>query len=224
MVTATHTTAPLELRVDGRRPISAAILKQVLQLCDRAEDGDGGGLALLHVSGVPADPGGDAPEVAMVSKWERALRRLERLGAATAAVATGDCGGIALDALLAADLRIVTPGTRLVVGLHGDATWPGMGAYRLARQAVAGPVRRAVLLGRPIEAVDALAAGLVDEVTDNPDHAVRSLRTEVGGLAGAELAIRRQLILDAARTSFEDALGTHLAACDRSLRRAAGGS
>jgi isomerase DpgB len=41
---------------------------------------------------------------------------------------------------------------------------------------------------------------------------------------GAELAIRRQLVLEAATTTFEDALGMHLAACDRALRRAAAGS
>ncbi|KOG89867.1 enoyl-CoA hydratase, partial [Streptomyces varsoviensis] len=38
------------------------------------------------------------------------------------------------------------------------------------------------------------------------------------GLSGKDLAIRRQLLLDARTTSFEDALGPHLAACDRLLR------
>jgi len=38
---------------------------------------------------------------------------------------------------------------------------------------------------------------------------------------GRELSIRRRLLLEAASTSFEDALGAHLAACDRALRRAA---
>ena len=38
---------------------------------------------------------------------------------------------------------------------------------------------------------------------------------------GAELAIRRQLMLEAPTATFEDALGVHLAACDRSLRRLA---
>jgi isomerase DpgB len=42
------------------------------------------------------------------------------------------------------------------------------------------------------------------------------------GVAGEELAIRRQLLLDAGHTRFEDALGSHLAACDRALRRGAG--
>jgi isomerase DpgB len=41
---------------------------------------------------------------------------------------------------------------------------------------------------------------------------------------GAELAIRRQLMLEAMTTTFEDALGTHLAACDRALRSVATGA
>jgi isomerase DpgB len=38
---------------------------------------------------------------------------------------------------------------------------------------------------------------------------------------GAEMAIRRQLIFEAGSTTFEDALGAHLAAADRALRREA---
>ena len=37
---------------------------------------------------------------------------------------------------------------------------------------------------------------------------------------GRELAIRRRLLLDATTTSYEDALGAHLAACDRAVRSA----
>jgi isomerase DpgB len=33
------------------------------------------------------------------------------------------------------------------------------------------------------------------------------------------MAIRRRLMLDAATAAFEDALGRHLAACDRALRQ-----
>jgi isomerase DpgB len=46
----------------------------------------------------------------------------------------------------------------------------------------------------------------------------------VAAAGGADLAIRRQLVLEAANTAFEDALGVHLAACDRALRRAATGT
>jgi isomerase DpgB len=39
------------------------------------------------------------------------------------------------------------------------------------------------------------------------------------GSAMSELAVRRRLLLEAPSATFEDALGAHLAACDRLMRR-----
>jgi isomerase DpgB len=168
----------------------------------------------VPLAGLPPDL-----TVGVLTKWERAVRRLERLGSTTVAVVLGDCGGTALDLLLATDVRIAAPNARLVVSVDGEATWPGMAIYRLARQAGAGRVRRAALLGEPILAVDALNGGILDQVTPEPEQALEVLAEKTASLTGKELAIRRQLLLDADRTSFEDALGSHLAACDRALRR-----
>jgi isomerase DpgB len=210
-----------QLRIDGRRPISAGSVEALLALCDRAEDEGGTGLTVVHVTGVPGDDWPGELNVGLVTKWERAVRRFERLPRCTVAVASGDCGGTALDVLLAAQFRIVSPGLRMRVPTDHDATWPGMALYRLARQATVGSIRRAALLGAPITADAALAVGLVDEVTDDVPAALAELAELAADTDGKELAIRRQLILDAARTSFEDALGSHLAACDRALRRSA---
>ncbi|MFI9387621.1 enoyl-CoA-hydratase DpgB [Kutzneria sp. NPDC052558] len=208
-----------EVRVDGARPLSAPTTEALNQVCDRAEDLDASGLVTLHVSGAP-EPGWPADlTVGLVAKWERAVRRLERLWLPTVAVAAGDVGGTALDVLLAVDVRVAAPGTRLVVPVDGEATWPGMAIYRLARQAGTGRVRRAALLGEPIDAEDAVAFGLLDQIAPEPDQAVAAVAERAADIAGQELAIRRQLLLDAGRTSFEDALGSHLAACDRALRR-----
>jgi isomerase DpgB len=209
----------LVLRVDGSQPLSAAAIEAVLRVCDQAEDLATAGLVTVYVSGAPA-PGLPAGlTVGLLTKWERAVRRLERLALTTVAVAARDCGGAALDVLLATDVRIAAPGTRLVVPLDGEATWPGMAIYRLARQFGVGRVRRAALLGEPIEAADAVTLGLFDEVAPEPQRALAAVAKRAAGIAGRELAIRRQLLLDADRTSFEDALGSHLAACDRALRR-----
>jgi isomerase DpgB len=209
------------LRVDGAQPPSAAAVQAVQAFCDRVEDGLGAVAATVHVTGVPAAGWSRGLDVGLVSKWERALRRLERLAAPTIALVSGDCGGMALDALLATDFRIAARDARLVVPVDGDATWPGMVLYRLARQAAPGGVRRAALLGEPIDAAAACGLGLLDEVTDDPGVALAALVGRTGGFAGTEFAIRRQLVFDASRTSFEDALGAHLAACDRALRRSA---
>lgn len=214
-------TGELMLRLDATRPLSAASVEEMDDLCDRAEDHRGPGPVTIHVTGVP--PAGWAKEltVGLVSKWERVVRRFERLGRVTVAVASGDCAGMALDLLLAADVRIVAPGTRLLLSCVGGATWPGMTVYRLTQQAGASGVRRAVLLGAPIEADRALALNLVDEVSEDPASTLAALATAARAMDGAEMAIRRQLIFEAGSTTFEDALGAHLAAADRALRREA---
>jgi isomerase DpgB len=75
-----------------------------------------------------------------------------------------------------------------------------------------------VLFGLPIDALEALTLGIVDELADDAAAAVAAAAALVDGLSGKEVAIRRQLMFDATTTSFEDALGMHLGACDRALR------
>lgn len=214
-------TGGLEIRIDGTRPLSASSVAAVSAVCDRAAEHGPGGIVIVHVSGAARDPAAGDLTVGLVSKWERALRRLERLPAVSLAVADGDCGGLALDVLLATDYRIATSSVRLLLPVLAGATWPGMALYRLTRQAGESAARRAVLLGTPITAAEALAMHLVDELTDHPAAALASATAGRGAaFPGAELAIRRQLILEAPATSFEDALGAHLAACDRALCQA----
>nr|ACJ60980.1 VEG38 [uncultured soil bacterium] len=209
----------LVLRLDGAQPLSATSVEELAGLCDRAEDHREPGPVTIHVTGVPSADWSEGLTVGLVSKWERAVRRFERLNRVTVAVASGDCAGTALDVLLAADVRIVAAGTRLLLSWAGGATWPGMTLHRLTQQAGASAIRRAVLLGTPIEADRAIALNLVDEVSDDPATTVAELAEAAGAVDGAEVAIRRQLIFEAGSTAFEDALGAHLAAADRALRR-----
>jgi isomerase DpgB len=208
----------LALSIDGSHPLSPDAVAALVAVCDRAEERAGQDAVIVRVSGAPGPAWARGLTVALVNKWERAVRRLERVAAATIGVADGDCGGLALDALLATDYRIAAPSVRLLVPVAAEATWPGMGLYRLAHQTGAA-IRRAVLFGAPIVAVEALALHLVDEVTDDLVGAQAAAAGLAGAFCGTELAIRRQLMHDAPTASFEDLLGVHLAACDRALRR-----
>ncbi|MFD4524159.1 enoyl-CoA-hydratase DpgB [Streptomyces sp. NPDC058470] len=207
------------LKIDGSAPLSAASVQTLAAVCDQAEGLPGSGVVTVHVTGTPQVGWTGGLDVALVSKWERVLRRLERLPAPTIAVVSGDIGGAALDVFLTTDFRIAAPESRLLVATDGEATWPGMAAFRLVQQAGAAGVRRAVLFGVPIHASQALALGIVDELADDPADVLDATTELVGRLSGKELAIRRQLMFDATSTSFEDGLGPHLAACDRALRR-----
>jgi isomerase DpgB len=222
MVKATGATpADLVLTVDGSQPLTAASVSAIAQICDAAEDSGSHSAVTVHVTGTPAENWAADLTVALVSRWERALRRLERLPATTVAVAEGECGGPALEVLLATDYRIATSGTRLVVPVGAGTTWPGMAVFRLAHQSSGtGAIRRAVLFGTPIDAADALTLHLLDHLTDDVPGALAAAAGIIGSVSGPELAIRRRLLLEARTSEFEEALGAHLAACDRMLRRA----
>jgi isomerase DpgB len=211
--------------VDGSRPLSADSVADLGAVCDAAEDAEAPAFVIVRVAGVPGPNWADDLPVTLVSKWERALRRLERVPAVTIAVVEQDCGGSALDALLATDYRIMPAWAKLIVPVVAGATWPGMALFRLARQAAGtAPARRAVLFGTPLGAGVAQAIGIIDEVADNGTIAIEKAMEVTAAAPGAELAIRRQLMQEALTTSYEDALGVHLAACDRALRRLAAGT
>lgn len=210
-----------ELHIDGSRPLTRASVAAIEDACAAVEAGQPPTILVVYVTGT-VDPGWThGLDTALVTKWERSLRRLERLGVLTVAVASGDCDGPALDGLLATDYRIAAPDLRLALSVDGDALWPGMAIFRLAQQGGGARLRRMILSGGHIDAYDAVQLGLVDEVTDDLDKALQAVAELVSPLSGPELAIRRQLMFDAATSSFEDALGRHLAACDRVLRRSA---
>lgn len=106
------------------------------------------------------------------------------------------------------------------MGTAAGGTWPGMSLYRLSRQGGRNAaIRRAVLLGVPIEAPDALALQLVDEVTDDAQASLAMATDLAAEVTGPEAAIRRRLFFEAPTIGFDEALGAHLAACDRTLRR-----
>jgi isomerase DpgB len=211
----------VELRIDGSKSLTLATVAAVEAVCAAVESDQATTVLPVHVSGTPGGAWTHGLDVALVTKWERALRRLEGLGATTVAVASGDCAGVALDALLATDYRIATPGIRLSLPVDGEATWPGMAIFRLAQQAGGTRLRRAILFGAHIDAPDSIDLGLIDELADDPAKALVAVADMVRTLSGRELAIRRQLMFAAATTDFEDALGPHLAACERALRRSA---
>jgi isomerase DpgB len=229
--------ADVYLQLDRTRPaggLTPGLVAAVHAFCDQVEDTPDAAMAVLNLDGTGtgtgtahgaaggAGPAGGWPgdvEIGLVGRWERALRRVERLGTATIAVASGRCDGGAAELLLATDYRVATPDFRLSIGAAVGAAWPGMAVHRLAQQLGPARARRLVLFGAEVSAAEAVELGVLDRVGEDRRDLVLSAAAAVGALAPAELAIRRRLLLDAAGTTFETALGVHLAACDRELRR-----
>jgi isomerase DpgB len=177
--------------------------------------GQAGGVAVIDMreSGPPYTKPAD---IADVNNWERALRLIERSPAATVALLAQQVDQCALEVGLACDFRIAKPGTEVV--WHNDgAVWPSTALFRLVQLIGPAHTKRLTMLGEPVNARAALACGLVDTLTDNPVREIDRLRATVTGLH--DLRVVRQLIAEATHTSYDEALGAHLAACDRYLRR-----
>ncbi|MFI8372292.1 enoyl-CoA-hydratase DpgB [Streptomyces sp. NPDC085466] len=207
----------LEVGIDAAAGLTRELIATVGGVCDRAEDSQGAVVVLRTLGATGHVP---APDMAVLTKWEGVLRRLERLPAASVAAMSGPCAGVALDAAMAADYRVAHPKTELVLSTASGEVWPGMALYRMGRLSQRGPARRAVLFGMPVGADEAFAAGLVDELSEKPVAGAARLVGHLSGGWGADLAIRRDLLWGST-AEFEGALGGHLAACDRVLRRAA---
>ena len=60
-------------------------------------------------------------------------------------------------------------------------------------------------------------SGLVDLIADDPETEVETLRAAMAKMD--DLRVVRQLVAEATHSSYDDALGAHLAACERYLRR-----
>jgi isomerase DpgB len=214
------------LTVGGNEQLTPELVSRAAAVVARTESaGDGVVLLLLGGDAAPTaqDPAGFTPSgtgIHLVNTWERVLRRLENAGRPTLAVVEGDCTGPALEVLLIADYRLAAPDARLRLAGAEDGAWPGTVVHRLANQIGTARARRLLLLRPWLSAAEA-AGDLVDETAGSTREArerAAALADELSALPGQEWSIRRRLLFDSG-LSYEEALGAHLAACDRSLRR-----
>ncbi|MFG1798292.1 enoyl-CoA-hydratase DpgB [Nocardia sp. NPDC049149] len=178
--------------------------------------------SVLFVLDEPVQPertGLSAADIEEVRRWERAVRRLEQSPALSVVVVQATCHGPGADILLAADYRIAAPKARLMFAGDDGHLWPGMVFYRLVRQVGQAGVRRLMVRGATLTANDALELGVLDELAADAEAVAERVILGASWLSRPELAVRRQLLHEAVTAEFDDALGVHLAACDRELRR-----
>lgn len=141
------------------------------------------------------------------------MRRLVRAGTAIVAAA--------LDLLLAADYRVRDADVRLLLPINDGHFWPGVALCGLLQQVGFARARQIVMWGKDITADHAAAIELVDRISDDLDDATEEATILFGRISHTELAIRRQPLSEAVTSTFDDALGAHLSACDREPRRLA---
>lgn len=191
--------------------------QQMNHLCDIADEIQAGVMVCQLPTGECLSKG-VTPGIQDVNRWERVLRRMERSSAISVVLANGTLQGAMSEVFLATDYRIVTPDFKLCFQGRGGSCWPGMSMYRLVQQ-IGVAQSRSLLLGiTEIGAQRAHELGLVHILASEPQVALSKTIERLFELAGEAFAVNRQLILEASTVAFEEALGTHLAACDKQLR------
>ncbi len=200
--------------------LSKSLIASINSACDSVEDAGAGAVLLVQLKPAAAgDAAADNVDVHLVNHWERALRRLERLHATTMATVEGRCGGLGTAVLLTTDYRIAAHDVQLsLAASHGIL--PSMTLHRIAGQIGAAAGRQLVLFGIDMSAARAAELGMVDAVTDDVEAATAAFIKSLAALCTEDLPVRRRLLNEAPALNYDDALGAHLAACDRLLRRA----
>ncbi|GGK90956.1 enoyl-CoA-hydratase DpgB [Mangrovihabitans endophyticus] len=224
VVVSEASAATTRIRVDPSRTLSATMVDEVTMVGEGGALGGGPApVVVLWLAGghAAADAWPGPAAASTIEAWEHALRRIERLPAITVGVLDGRCGAAALELLLTADYRMATRGASVSLPAPGEA-WPGMLLHRFVQQCGLIAARRVILLGGDADAEALTACDAVDRVSQDPAGEIDAIVARAAGVDGRDVALRRQLLFDAVTVDFEEALGTHLAACDRVLRRAAG--
>ena len=154
-------------------------------------------VAILSGEGKAFCAGGDIaawsglPALEMWRDWTRAGHRafeaLARLRVPLIAALTGHAFGGGLELAAVADIRIAESGIKLGLPESGLGMAPGWsGTQRLVRRFGPSVVRRMALAGAMFSAEEALALGLVDEVTERGAGVARAERRGRDRQAGSD--------------------------------------
>ncbi len=210
---------PLYLEVAYDAPLSE-LTTQLNNLCVEAER-QISQVVVLYLNGETnnhTEPFGEIC-VQQISRWEKAVRRLEKTASIVMVIAIGIIDGWLLDILLASDYRIAFSNSKLCFSVNHGQVWPGMAIHRLVNQVGVALARKMIICGQEVQGKKALDMGLVDDLTDDIIKSVQKTLSKLRAISHADVSILRQLLLEAPAVTFEEALGTHLATCDREIRR-----
>lgn len=137
------------------------------------------------------------------------FQRLQRFAKPTVGAITGHALGGGCELALCLDLRVMTRG-RARIGLPEITLGivpGGGGTQRLARLVGRGVATEMLMLGRRLDADEALAVGLVHRVADDPEATLRVARE-----LAAELATRPPVALRALKRALNDGVDGDLPA------------
>lgn len=186
-----------------------------------AEAAAGEGRAIvLHGEGGSFSAGDDLRETATlapeewagtIAAFNRLTREVVRAPQPVIAAVDGVCVGGAFELVVACDLRVVSPGSRLGCPEVAIGLSISNGLSLLAPRAA----RRLVLTGELVDAEEALRLGLVDVVAEDVESEARRLAGRIAGLAPLAVAGSKRLLDEGMREALERALDREAALCEQ---------
>lgn len=211
----------LEINVEGKIDLTE-LTARINQGCQQAEEQHA--MLCVTLTGCSyniADLDYRAISIQDINRWEQAVRRMERFSKIVIVSVSGALSGPAFDVFLSADYRIATSDVAFVMPTNQAQIWPGMMIHRLVHQIGMARCRQLLIGKHDFTAEEALDLGLLDEISNDVER-IAAVASRLSSMSNKGFSIRRQLMMEAVTVSFEEALGAHLAACDRELRRLGG--
>ncbi|MGH3024080.1 MAG: enoyl-CoA hydratase/isomerase family protein [Gaiellaceae bacterium] len=175
---------------------------------------------VLHGAGGAFSSGDDLHETATLTpeEWAATIAGFNRLTREVVAApqpviaaVDGVCVGGAFELVVACDVRIASPRSRLGCPEVAIGLSISNGLSLLAPRAA----RRLVLTGELVGAEDALRLGLVDAVAEDVEAEARRLAERIGGLAPLAVAGSKRLLDEGRHEALERALDREAALCER---------
>jgi enoyl-CoA hydratase/carnithine racemase len=208
-----------------RPTINVRQIRELEKVCDQLEDVSKASVVVVQGHSLGIDFADFDPKEPMdihgFNKWEKLIHRFEGLEKITVGLLDGPCLGGGFQLALAFDIRICTPTTVFALPEVKLGFLPGMSTWRLARYIGIGHARRLILTGEELNAQEALALGLVNEVNAELKEAEQCWLTRLSPVRPVAAMLARRLLLESAATPFEDAIGNFLAAQSRAISQSA---
>lgn len=160
---------------------------------------------------------GQALDIHGFHKWEKMCVRLERVRALTISLLNGRTVGGGVQLALCTDLRIAHSDTTFQLPEVKMGFLPGMGIFRVAKNIGLGRAKQWVLQSSTLSASQALQWGLISDVSDDLESALRSHIDASSPVNPVAIQLARRLLNESFHDSFEDAIGHFLAAQQRAI-------
>ncbi|MDK1288839.1 enoyl-CoA hydratase-related protein [Pseudoalteromonas umbrosa] len=148
-------------------------------------------------------------------KWEKCIGRLEKLKNVKIVSCPNKVSQFALELLFVADYRVASNQAGLNLAAAQFDIIPTTFIYRAAHLLGDQQAKKLFLFGQSITANEGVNIGLYDELSDSAAEVVERVVNTLTPTLLNQFSIRRRLIADSHNQSIGEALGSHLAACDR---------